>query len=184
MLLKVAAHLRERHTEYAPSELVDVAYALSKADVRAVDLALANIDASSLDCDALARLFEALGAAEPSAGVVSKAVHAACDMKLWRPAALVTVAGLSTDAALLDALAQAAVGLRDRFDGAQRRQLREALGARLPVDFDRAEVAAVAEPPLEPVPPPVVARPPPPLITGPSLLPAFLQDKLRGDFLR
>jgi hypothetical protein len=104
-------------------------------------------------------------------------------MKLWRPAALVTVAGRATDAALLDALAQAAVALRDRFDGAQRRQLREALGARLPADFDEAEVAAIAEPPLEPVAPPVVARPPPPLITGPSLLPAFLQDKLRGDFL-
>jgi len=105
-------------------------------------------------------------------------------MKLWRPAALVTVAGLSTNAALLDALAQAAVGLRDRFDGAQRRQLREALGARLPADFDKAEVAASAEPPLAPAAPPVVARPPPPpLITGPSLLPAFLQDKLRGDFL-
>ena len=105
-------------------------------------------------------------------------------MKLWRPAALVTVAGRATDAALLDALARAAVALRDRFDGAQRRQLREALGARLPADFDRAEVAAIAEPPLEPAAPPVVARPPPPpLITGPSLLPAFLQDKLRGDFL-
>ena len=60
----------------------------------------------------------------------------------------------------------------------------EALGARLPADFDEAEVAAIAEPPLEPAaPPPVVARPPPPLITGPSLLPAFLQDKLKGDFL-
>ena len=107
-------------------------------------------------------------------------------MKLWRPAALVTVAGLSTNAALLDALAQAAVGLRDRFDGAQRRQLRAALGARLPADFDKAEVAAIAEPPLQPAaPPPVVARPPPPpLSTGPSLLPAFLQDKLKDDFLK
>ena len=54
------------------------------------------------------------------ADVVAKAVDAACAMKLWRPAALVTVAGLATDAALLDALAEASVGLRDRFDGAQR----------------------------------------------------------------
>jgi len=184
VLLKIAAHLRERHAEYASSELVDVAYALSKTDARAVDLALANIDASALDGDALARLFEALSAAEPPADVVAKAVHAACDMKLWRPAALVTVAGRATDAALMDALAQAAVGLRDGFEGAQRRRLREALGARLPADFDKAEVAAIAELPLEPAAPPVVARPPPPpLITGPSLLPAFLQDKLRGDFL-
>jgi len=123
---------------------------------------------------------------EPPAAVVAKAVDAACAMKLWRPAALVTVAGRATDAALLDALAGAAVGLRDGFDGAQRRQLREALGARLPADFDEAEVAAIAEPPLEPAaPPPVVARPPPPpLITGPSLLPAFLQDKLKDDFLK
>jgi len=183
VLLKIAAHLRGSVSEYASSELVDVAYALSKTDARAVELALATIDASSLDCDALARLFEALGAVEPPADVVSKAVDAACAMKLWRPAALVTVAGLSTDAALLDALAGAAVGLRDRFDGAQRRCLRAALGARLPADFDKA--AVVDEPPLEPVaPPPVVARPPPPpLITGPSLLPAFLQDKLRGDYL-
>jgi len=184
VLLKVAAHLRERVSEYASSELVDVAYALSKTDARAVDLALANIDASALDCDALARLFEALSAVEPSPDVVAKAVHAACAVKLWRPAALVTVAGLSTNAALLDALAGAAVALRDGFDGAQRRQLREALGARLPADFDKAEVAAIAEPPPEPVAPPAVARPPPPpLITGPSLLPAFLQDKLKGDFL-
>ena len=166
-----------------------MAFALSKTDARAfrpaIDLALATIDASSLDGDALARLFEALSAVEPPADVVSKAVHAACDMKLWRPAALVTVAGLATDAALLDALAGAAVALRDRFDGAQRRQLREALGARLPADFDKAEAAVADEPPLEPAaPPPAVARPPPPLITGPSLLPAFLQDKLRGDFLR
>jgi len=194
VLLKVAAHLRESVADYTSPELVDVAYALSKTDARAfrpaIDVALANIDASALDGDALARLFEALGAVEPPADVMSKAVHAACDMKLWRPAALVTVAGLSTNAALLDALAQAAVGLRDRFDGAQRRKLREALGARLPVDFDKADVAAVDaavadEPPREPAaPPPAVARPPPPpLITGPSLLPAFLQDKLRGDFL-
>ncbi len=186
VLLKVAAHLRERVSEYASSELVDVAYALSKAGAigSAIDLPLATIDASSLDCDALARLFEALGAVEPPAAVVSKAVHAACAMKLWRPAALVTVAGLARDEALLDALAGASVGLRDGFDGAQRRQLREALGARLPADFDEAEVAAIAEPPLEPAAPPVVARPPPPpLITGPSLLPAFLQDKLRGDYL-
>ena len=77
-------------------------------------------------------------------------------MKLWRPAALVTVAGRSTDAALLDALAGAAMGLRDRFDGAQRRQLRETLGARLPADF--ADAAVVDEPPLETAaPPPVVA---------------------------
>ncbi len=193
VLLKVAAHLRESVADYASSELADVVYALSKTDARAfrsaIDVALATIDASALDCDALARLFEALSAVEPSADVVSKAVDAATSLKLWRPAALVTVAGLATDAALLDALAQAAVGLRDLFDGAQRRQLREALGARLPADFDKAEVAAVDavadEPLLEPAaPPPVVARPPPPpLITGPSLLPAFLQDKLRGDFL-
>jgi hypothetical protein len=184
VLLKVAAHLRERHTEYASPELADVAFALSKTDARAfrpaIDLALATIDASSLDCEALARLFEVV---EPPAAVVAKAVDVACDMKLWRPAALVTVAGRATDAALLDALAGAAVGLRDRFDGAQRRSLKGALGARLPADFDKA--AVVDEPPLEPAaPPPVVARPPPPpLITGPSLLPAFLQDKLRGDFL-
>ena len=106
-------------------------------------------------------------------------------MKLWRPAALVTVAGRATDEGLLDALAGAVVGLRDRFDGAQRRCLRAALGARLPADFDKADATVVDEPLLEPAaPPPVVARPPPPpLITGPSLLPAFLQDKLRGDFL-
>jgi len=185
VLLKIAAHLRERVSEYASSELVDVAYALSKAGAigSAIDLPLATIDASSLDCDALARLFEALGAVEPPADVVAKAVAAACDMKLWRPAALVTVAGLATDDALLDALAGASLALRDRFDGAQRRQLRAALGARLPADFDNA--AVVDEPPLEPAaPPPAATRPPPPpLITGPSLLPAFLQDKLRGDFL-
>jgi hypothetical protein len=184
VLLKVAAHLRERVSEYASSELVDVAYALSKAGAigSAIDLPLATIDASSLDCDALARLFEALGAVEPPADVVAKAVDAACAMKLWRPAALVTVAGLATDEGLLDALAQAAVGLRDRFDGAQRRQLREALGARLPPDFDKADAAVTDEPLLEPAAPPA-RPPPPPLITGPSLLPAFLQDKLRGDFL-
>ena len=182
VLLKVAAHLQEGVSEYASSELVDVAFALSKTDARAVDLALANIDASSLDCDALARLFEALSAAKPSADIVAKAVHAATSLKLWRPAALVAVAGRATDAALLDALAGASVGLRDRFDGAQRRQLRETLGARLPADFDEAEVAAVDAAVVDE--PPVVARPPPPpLITGPSLLPAFLQDKLRGDFL-
>ncbi len=193
VLLKVAAHLRESLSDYASSELVDVAYALSRTDARAfgpaIDLALASIDASALDCDALARLFEALSAVEPPADAVSRAVNAACDMKLWRPAALVTIAGRATDAALLDALARAAEGLRDRFDGAQRRQLWEALGARLPADFDKAEVAAVDaavadEPLLEPAArPPAVARPPPPLITGPSLLPEFLQDKLRGDFL-
>jgi hypothetical protein len=177
VLLKVAAHLRESVSEYASSELANVAFALSKTDARAVDLALANIDASALDCEGLARLFEALGAVEPPADVVAKAVDAASAMKLWRPAALVTVAGLSTNAALLDALAGAAVGLRDRFDGAQRRQLREALGARLPADFDRAD-----EPLLEPAAPPP-RPPPPPLITGPSLLPAFLQDKLKGDYL-
>ena len=182
VLLKIAAHLRKRHAEYSSSELADVAFALSKTDARAVDLALATIDASALDCEGLARLFEALGAVEPSADAVAKAVDAACAMKLWRPAALVTVAGLAKDDALLDALAGAAVGLGDRFDGAQRQFLRAALGARLPPDFDEAEVAAVDAAVVDE--PPVVARPPPPpLITGPSLLPAFLQDKLRGDFL-
>ena len=137
-----------------------------------------------MDCDALARLFEALSAVEPPADVVSRAVDAACGMKLWRPAALVAVAGRATDEGMLATLAQAAVGLRDRFDGAQRRQLREALGARLPADFDKADAAVADEPPLESAaPPPAVARPPPPLITGPSLLPAFLQAKLRGDYL-
>ena len=189
VLLKVAAHLREMHTAYASSELVDVAYALSRTDARAfrpaIDLALATIDASALDCEGLARLFEALSAVEPPADVVAKAVDAATSLKLWRPAALVTVAGRATDAALLDALAGASVGLRDRFDGAQRRSLKGALGARLPADFDKADAAVADKPLLEPAaPPPVVARPPPPpLITGPSLLPAFLQDKLRGDFL-
>ena len=70
MLLKIAAHLRDELSQTTASpELVDVAYALSKTDARAFDLALANIDASSLDCDALARLFEALGAVEPPADV-------------------------------------------------------------------------------------------------------------------
>ena len=189
VLLRIAAHLRERHAEYASSELVDVAYALSKrtrAPASAGDRSGPRHYRRFLVGLRGARaLFEALRAVEPPADVVAKAVDAACDMKLWRPAALVTVAGLSTNAALLDALAGAAVGLRDRFDGAQRRQsLRPSLGARLPADFDKAEVAAIAPPPLEPAAPPaVVARPPPPpLITGPSLLPAFLQDKLCGGF--
>ena len=57
----------------------------------------------------------------------------------------------------------------------------EGRGAEDPAATQSAATGGAEEPAA---PPPVVARPPPPpLITGPSLLPAFLQDKLRGDFL-
>jgi len=211
LLLKCATHVLARVSEYASTELVDVAWALSRTDARAfrpaVDVCLEHVDCDGLDCESLARLFDTLGAVvEPTAEAVEKATDAAAALGTWRPAPLARVAiiaaRLDADDALLTALAAKAVTLREACDGPQRRALKMALGARLPAAFDAAAVvniaAAAAEepapllpasapaPPAPPPPPPLVPRPPPPppLAAGPSLLPAFLTNKLKGDFLK